>query len=446
MDFFKSVFSPDLDPNHDQSSDEAASASSNPNTNPTGGGWNLGGLIKTVASKSESVIQTYRRDLEEFGSGLKKETAAIREVAARSVDEIIKHGKEVLAVDSNDDSSHNAAGKRYTRLEAQIMAIQSDEGTFTTDPEDMEDFENWKVGFDLEERKDEIEMLLYDSNVLESMSEQFIPDIVDYWTFWYRYFYRVLKVKQAEEARAELVKRVISRDDEEEELSWEVEDDEELEKTKGTHADKEPKDGEKKLEISSGETQVGKEKEDGERNRELDGIEKIEVTQLENVQKDGDVKRELNEVEKNEDILREKVEKDEKLDRESSGTAEAQDTETLKDLGSKHEENTRNASVEKDTSVPEPVPTKTAGVPSEVSSSTAAKDEKLNSKSAAEEDLEWDEIEDLGEGDDNKPSGSIANSSPKVKEDLRKRLSVAEDDEDLSWDIEEEDDDVPAKK
>lgn len=430
MDFFKSVFSPDLVPDHDRASEDTPSASSNPNPdpNPTGGGWNLGGLIKTVASKSESVIQTYRRDLEEFGSGLKKETAVIREVAARSVDEIIKHGKEVLTVDSNDDGFHNAAGKRYTRLEAQIMAIQSDEGTFTTDPEDMKDFENWKIRFDLEDKKEEIEMLLYDSNVLESMSDKFIPDIVDYWTFWYRYFYRVYKVKQAEEARAELVKRVISRDEEEEELSWDVEDEEELEKMEGTQVEKAPKN-------------------DEIRSRETKDIEKIEGTQMEKVQNEGEVKRELNEPEKNVDNPVKKAEGDEKLGMEKGVSSETHESGTLKELENKQEEKATNASVEKDTaSVPEPVPTKDAEVPNEVSSSTVAKDEKLNLKSEEEEDLEWDEIEDLGEGDTNKPSGSIANPNPKLKEDLRKRLSVAEDDEDLTWDIEEDDDDVPAKK
>ena len=57
---------------------------------------------------------------------------------------------------------------------------------------------------------------------------------------------------------------------------------------------------------------------------------------------------------------------------------------------------------------------------------------------AEEEDLEWDEIEDLGEHEEKK--GGIQTSSPALKEELRKRLSVAEDDEDLSWDIEDDDD------
>ena len=45
-------------------------------------------LIKTIASISESTIQNYRQELEEFGSGLKKETAVIREVASRAVKDL----------------------------------------------------------------------------------------------------------------------------------------------------------------------------------------------------------------------------------------------------------------------------------------------------------------------------------------------------------------------
>ena len=85
MDFFKSVFSEDPDP---PQNDDAPEPNPDPIPDPDSDSiaiWNFGGLIKTIASKSESVIQTYRRDIEEFGSGLKKETSVIREVASRAV-------------------------------------------------------------------------------------------------------------------------------------------------------------------------------------------------------------------------------------------------------------------------------------------------------------------------------------------------------------------------
>ncbi|RXH89625.1 hypothetical protein DVH24_031982 [Malus domestica] len=70
MDFFKSVFSDDPLPFDDLHPD-----AQNDGVMAPGRG----------ASKSESVNQNYRRDLEELGSGLKKETAVIREVASRAI-------------------------------------------------------------------------------------------------------------------------------------------------------------------------------------------------------------------------------------------------------------------------------------------------------------------------------------------------------------------------
>jgi hypothetical protein len=61
-----------------------------------------------------------------------------------------------------------------------------------------------------------------------------------------------------------------------------------------------------------------------------------------------------------------------------------------------------------------------------------------------EDDLGWDDIEDLSSIDDKKATQSQSQSGSISKDDLRKRLSTAEEDEDLSWDI-EDDDDEPAK-
>ncbi|KHN33087.1 hypothetical protein glysoja_010078 [Glycine soja] len=57
-----------------------------------------------------------------------------------------------------------------------------------------------------------------------------------------------------------------------------------------------------------------------------------------------------------------------------------------------------------------------------------------------EEDIGWDEIEDIESNDESKGDG--VGSASRI--DLRKRLSVADQDEDLSWDI-EDDDDVAVK-
>ncbi|GMY11271.1 BSD domain-containing protein 1-like [Fagus crenata] len=84
LDFFKSVFSDEPDRLQPQNDDDSE-PNSDPNSNDT---WSFSGLIKTIASRSESTIQNYKQELEEFGSGLKKETSVIREVASRAVKDL----------------------------------------------------------------------------------------------------------------------------------------------------------------------------------------------------------------------------------------------------------------------------------------------------------------------------------------------------------------------
>lgn len=65
------------------------------------------------------------------------------------------------------------------------------------------------------------------------------------------------------------------------------------------------------------------------------------------------------------------------------------------------------------------------------------KDNSLSSRPSMpdEEDPGWDEIEDLSSIDDMK--GTRGGNPISYRADLRKRLSAAEEDEDLSWDIED---------
>ncbi|XXG83390.1 hypothetical protein AAC387_Pa10g1156 [Persea americana] len=103
MDFFKSVFADDPSPQNPQNpsdsdpdspnhpSQDEEEPEENPYPNPnSSAAWSFGGLIKTLATRSEfrSVIDTYRRDLDEFRSGLSKETAAIRNAASRAVKDL----------------------------------------------------------------------------------------------------------------------------------------------------------------------------------------------------------------------------------------------------------------------------------------------------------------------------------------------------------------------
>ncbi|KAL5995828.1 hypothetical protein ACLOJK_025899 [Asimina triloba] len=432
MDFFKSLLSedppnspkspkqpsPDPDPHVDPDShipDENPKLSADPSS-PTA--WSFGGLMKTLATRSESVIDTYRRDLEEFRSGLKQETSVIREVAARAVKElpisleagasaatdsletvgqaidnfgssvwrgtaeIISHGKEALLNAEQESDSSDAPGgatpvlnsKRYNRFESQVMVIQNDPATFCEGPDDKEDFRKWRSEFDLGAKEDEIDNLVGENDVMEGIFAKLVPSAVDNETFWCRYFYRVHKLKLAEDARANLVKRAISREDEEE-LSWEVDDEDEDVQVK-----------------EEAKVVVNRESE----KKESSGEETVDVGSV------------VDNASRSQSLAEKKEEAPELNGDESAARSdEKASTEGKTDLG--------ESSKDSDFSVVSSQP------------------------SHDEDELGWDEIEDLGSIDEKKP---ISGGSPS-KIDLRKRLSSAEEDEDLSWDI---DDDEPVKK
>lgn len=424
MNFFKSVFADDpepaSDPPHsaahpDPGDDEPNHRNPNPNA-----AWSFGGLIKTLASKSESVIESYRRDIEEFGTGLKKETAVIRDVASRAVKdlpaslevgasvaqdslesvgqaiddigssvwrgtaEIITHGRDALLaaeehdIDSPSDSSsqqlssQSLSSQRYSRFDVQLRAIQCDENTYREEPEDLDGFSKWKLGFVLEDKSAEIENLSEANGVMGEIYSKVVPNVVDHDTFWSRYFYRIHKLKLVEDARVNLVNRAIAGD-EEEDLSWDIDDDED---------DEEKSNG-------------------------------------------SELKRELNKENSSESVMEQKIVENSQLESLKKGVVHEQAPDERVNSDGRSDSDKSETKSEKMISEG-----RTDSV-SIVSSPPSLPEE---------EDLGWDEIEDIGSIDENKVGVS---GSPANKADLRKRLSAAEEDEDLTWDI--EDDDEPAK-
>ncbi|CAK7332957.1 unnamed protein product [Dovyalis caffra] len=432
MNFFKSVFVDDTTPPDSPKSqsppDNSNSKDPNPTTqNPT---WSFGSLIQTLATKSESVIEIYKKDLGEFGSGLKKETTIIRDVASRAVHDlpasfeasaavaqeaidgigsnmwkstaqIISQGKNsILAGDhdhdydlhsSNADSSRSNLSKqlpldvKYSRFDAQVHALQSDLDTYCSEPEDKEDYEKWKSGG------------------------------------------LMFKLKQAEEARALLVKRAISGD--EDDLSWDFDDDKEEgdgflskgESTKNAEGEKEKNVGGRIDENAAEEEKVGVD-------RSEDKLEEKVVV----VEGKGDT------VESSED--------NDKLDEKVVAVEGKGSTVELCKDNDKLEEKAVVVKGEGDDgkSDSDKLEEKVVVVVVVGDNGESCKDidvSVVSSQLMTEEDLEWDEIEDVGSNDESKGeavgSRKSANTS---KVDLHNRLSAAEEEDDFSWDIEDEDD------
>lgn len=450
MNFFKSVFSDDPDPSGTESESDSPKHSeehenpgqSDPNDD---GRWSFGVLMKTIATRSESVIETYRRDLEEFGTGLKKEIEvaqgslgtvghAIDELGntvLKGTAEIIAQGKEAILAagnesDSSDNNSSSSVGRRdsfsskpYSRFDAQVRAVQGDLNTYCEEPEDSDDYKKWESGFSLDEKAEEMEKLLEENGGdMKGVYKRIVPNTVDHETFWFRYFYKVHKLKQAEDLRANLVKRAISLDDEEE-LSWDIDDEEETSE-KVTEATK----------------QVSRLKLEGN-----DDTGRGDVSKTLN---DSVTEKSVKDEVASEDSVTEKSVKDEVASADSVtevdnvGLKTERDSEEKKEAGIEEvpESKTVVEAQIQDSVKAEAVQESDEAAPSQAS----AKPDGAASSSTqkpSEEDLGWDEIEDMS-SIDAKEASRTSGGSPNVAE-LRKRLSAAEEDEDLSWDIEDDD-------
>ncbi|XP_003565639.1 BSD domain-containing protein 1 [Brachypodium distachyon] len=396
----------------------------------SGGGWSFGGLMKTFASRSESVLEGYRRDLQDLGTGLRLETTVLRQAAVRAaaalpgaleagasvasdrlesvgqaVDDLgaaaaglLSHANEALrSVDAEGEEgdgdrssqpSDSASGaswrsslpsKKYTRFEAQVLALRADPTTFTEEPEDAEGFTRWQEAFNLDERKEEIDGVLRESPGLESFVERLVPSVVAYDTFWCRYFFAVDKLRQAEDVRTKLVSRAMSKEDEEE-LSWEVDDEEE------------DSNGDRK---EDADTTVDKKEEqiDQPVSHEAKGHGKQTAV-------DGEIVVE---------------------DKETPLAARNDDSG----------EHNGEALI--------PTPSSVTGREEKTEPSDSSKESDLSvvsQPSMLEEDISWEEIEDVGDQDEKKGASPRSSSTSKA-EDIRKRLNSVEDDEELSWDVDE---------
>ncbi|KAE9611504.1 putative BSD domain-containing protein [Lupinus albus] len=486
MNFFKTVFSDDPDPPqpesesnnvpHDKDQQHDSDLNSTPQQSPQtdnsgAGAWNFGGLIQTLTSKSESIIEIYRRDLQEFSTGLKKEIEVAQDslgtvthvidefgnTVVKGTAQIISQGKDaILAIDldSESDNTNNTPkhslsnisdksfnSKQYSRFDAQVLSIQGDASTYTEEPVDLDGYNKWKSEFSLDGKSDEIEGFLRENDAMESIYERIVPNNVDHETFWYRYYYKVYRLKKAEDVRARLVRRM-SR--EEEDLSWDIEEDDDQEDIDNEESETKPElvankeiGGESKgktvdiinSQIGSSGTRILNAEEVYNAAEEGSEAEKKDnLGQSEELGDKTDRSAEVSGVEKSEVVHEVGDEKTEAIEEtDNASKSEVDNAVNKNDSAAKSDE---KEIAEKKTD--DAISTNKNNESSKVESQHSAHDDE-------EEDLGWDEIEDLSSIDEKKATESGSRSDV----DLRKRLSAAEAEEDLSWDIDY--DDEPTK-
>ncbi|PPR98666.1 hypothetical protein GOBAR_AA22007 [Gossypium barbadense] len=169
--------------------------------------------LKTLASKSESVIESYRKDFEELGSGLKKETEIIKSVVSRAVTDSLDTGASVAQEKLESvGQAIDDIGSSVWKSTAQIISHGKD--TFLSPSDDYDsDPENSR------NRKLNI-------NNVQDIFREVESNEFEYKRYWSNYFYKLSELIKAEEARAKLVKRAISGE-EDEDLSWDIDEDDE---------------------------------------------------------------------------------------------------------------------------------------------------------------------------------------------------------------------------
>ena len=119
-----------------------------------------------------------------------------------------------------------AGGARYSRLDADVAAMQRDSGTYCDEPEDADDFAAWHETFDLASRKRDVDNLVAGNTFMSELQSRIVPAIVEYDLFWTRYFYRLHKLQQRHAQFAALTQRAEQGAAlEEEDLGWGSDDD-----------------------------------------------------------------------------------------------------------------------------------------------------------------------------------------------------------------------------
>nr|GMC68320.1 Rho guanine nucleotide exchange factor like [Ipomoea batatas] len=116
----------------------------------------------TLVSKSESVIQNCRRNLEEFSS-----------VASRAIQDLPAHIESGAAA---AQESLETVGRAIDDIGSSVAEI--------IEPEDFEDYNEWKLGFVFEEKLGEMGDLVEENNVIGEIYSEIVPSKVDGETFW----------------------------------------------------------------------------------------------------------------------------------------------------------------------------------------------------------------------------------------------------------------------
>eukprot|EP01024_Parvocaulis_polyphysoides_P022914 TRINITY_DN21212_c0_g1_i3.p1 TRINITY_DN21212_c0_g1~~TRINITY_DN21212_c0_g1_i3.p1 ORF type:complete len:341 (-),score=64.20 TRINITY_DN21212_c0_g1_i3:647-1669(-) len=81
--------------------------------------------------------------------------------------------------------------KKANKFDAEVSSMQRQSSTYIEEPVDVDDFEKFKSNFKLSQKQQQIEDLLASNSFMSTLHQRLVPQIVDDYTFWSRYFYQL---------------------------------------------------------------------------------------------------------------------------------------------------------------------------------------------------------------------------------------------------------------
>jgi len=172
--------------------------------------------VETVKQKSETIVNVYKEDLNEFSRTLVNDTTTVLQDKLASLR--VFDGKKNAANTTSPIQQQN-----------RIARLQRNESTFTQDPSDTAAFATWTNQFDIGAHTESVTHLLTTNETVREFHTRLVPAQVSYREFWCRYYYKLQCLLEDDKRRAALLKSAIAND--EEELSWDVEDEKQQQQT-----------------------------------------------------------------------------------------------------------------------------------------------------------------------------------------------------------------------
>eukprot|EP01025_Chloroclados_australasicus_P057502 TRINITY_DN716_c0_g1_i1.p1 TRINITY_DN716_c0_g1~~TRINITY_DN716_c0_g1_i1.p1 ORF type:complete len:328 (-),score=50.76 TRINITY_DN716_c0_g1_i1:467-1450(-) len=136
----------------------------------------------------QSIFQGTKEIFKEVADSIDKD---IKEAANE-----VKRGNRPTPSAAVNNPTKTKVVKNSNKFDTEVGSMQRSSSTYIEEPEDLADFQQFKDGFQIDKMQQEIEQLLASNSFMSTLHQRIVPQIVDEYTFWTRYFYRLKQLKQ----------------------------------------------------------------------------------------------------------------------------------------------------------------------------------------------------------------------------------------------------------